>query len=300
MKYLSALVIALIFTSSCCGTQRITKNQAESYSKTNILNATEETIKDASALEITSPNKKDNSTEISSDEKGTVNIDVSTKTSETIYSEAFDHTIFNQLLKKHVSKQGNVNYKGFKSESKVLQGYIDLLKTNQPNDSWTKADKLAYWINAYNALTIDLILKNHPIKSIKDIKNPWDQRLWKIGETWQNLNDIEHKILRKMNEPRIHFAIVCASVSCPKLQNKAFTASNIEAQLTNATKEFLADKSKNELSKNQIKLSKIFKWFKKDFEEEGSLLDFLNLYTDVSISSKAKKSFKDYDWNLND
>ena len=103
-----------------------------------------------------------------------------------------------------------------------------------------------------------------------------------------------------MNEPRIHFAIVCASVSCPKLQNTAFIASNLDEQLTNATKEFLADTSKNELSKEKIKLSKIFKWFKKDFEQNGSIIDFLNQYSEVTISSSAKKIYKDYNWNLND
>ena len=77
---------------------------------------------------------------------------------------------------------------------------------------------LAFWMNAYNALTIDLILRNYPVDSIKDIKNPWDQRLWKLGDKWYNLNQIEHDILRKMDEPRIHFGIVCASFSCPKLQ----------------------------------------------------------------------------------
>ncbi|MDC0007299.1 DUF547 domain-containing protein [Winogradskyella sp.] len=217
-----------------------------------------------------------------------------------MYTEAFDHGLFSTLLKKHVTDSGGVNYKGFKSESRALQNYIDLLKAYQPTEDWDKNDKIAYWINAYNALTIDLIIRNYPTKSIKDIKDPWDQRLWKFGNKWQNLNDIEHKILRNMNEPRIHFAIVCASVSCPKLQNEAFTALNIEAQLVKATKEFLNDTSKNKLSEDRIQLSKIFKWFKRDFENSGSLIDFLNLYTDIKISSKAKKSFMDYNWNLND
>ena len=165
-----------------------------------------------------------------------------------------EHQLWNELLKKHVSEDGNVNYAGFKNDHKDLLGYIRILQISYEKiNSKTKRSKeelLAYWINAYNALTIDLILRNYPTKSIKDIKDPWDQRLWKFGDTWQNLNDIEHKILREMNEPRIHFAIVCASVSCPKLQNTAFTASNLDAQLTNATKEFLADTSKNELSKD--------------------------------------------------
>jgi len=214
--------------------------------------------------------------------------------------EAFNHYRWNQLLDKNVSISGNVDYNAFKSDRTELQVYIDNLTENLPTEDWSKQDKLAYWINAYNALTIDLILRNYPLKSIKAIKDPWDQRLWKFGDKWQNLNDIEHKILRKMDEPRIHFAIVCASISCPKLKNKAFTAVDLEVQLTNATKEFLTDTSKNELSKDRIKLSKIFKWFKKDFEQNGTLIDFLNQYSDIIISESAKKSFKDYNWNLND
>lgn len=300
MKYLSILIISLIFTSSCCGIQSVNKDQSATNKDFAIVSEVPNAVEKPETSELTETTKKDNSIEISLGEDGTVSDEGISETIEVIYKEAFDHSTFDDLLKKHVSKDGNVNYKGFKNDSKTLRSYIELLKTHQSKENWTKNDKLAYWINAYNALTIDLILRNYPIQSIKDIKDPWDQRLWKIGETWQNLNDIEHKILRKMDDPRIHFAIVCASVSCPKLQNKTFTASNLEAQLTNATKEFLLDTSKNELSKDQIKLSKIFKWFKKDFEEDGSLIDFLNQYADVSILSSAKKSFKDYDWNLND
>ncbi len=300
MKYLSVLILTLVFTSVCCGTQKTSQSQPMPNDDTAILNEVPDLVEEPSEPETPKPTIKDNSTEVSLGEDGTVSDDGLTETTEIIYTEAFDHAIFNDLLKKHVSSDGNVNYNGFKSDSKTLQSYIDLLKTYQPIDSWTKKDKFAYWINAYNALTIDLILRNYPTKSIKDIKDPWDQRLWKLGEKWHTLNDIEHKILRKMNEPRIHFAIVCASVSCPKLQNEAFTASNLEEQLTNATKEFLTDTSKNELSKDNITLSKIFKWFKKDFEQNGSLIDFLNQYSDVSISNGAKKSYKDYNWELND
>lgn len=218
----------------------------------------------------------------------------------TVPTQTFNHSIFNNLLQKHVSQEGNVDYKGFKTDAKKLNDYINVLQSNHPTNSWAKKDKLAYWINAYNALTIDLIIRNYPIKSIKDLKNPWGQRLWKLGDTWYNLEDIEHEILRKMNEPRIHFAIVCASYSCPKLQNEAFTAARMEDQLTKATKEFLSDKTKNELSKDDIKISKIFRWFKKDFEHHGSLIDFLNQYSDINISAKARIDYSDYNWNLND
>jgi hypothetical protein len=121
-----------------------------------------------------------------------------------------------------------------------------------------------------------------------------------LGEKWYNLDEIEHQILRKMNEPRIHFAIVCASYSCPKLQNEAFVASNLEQQLTKATKKFLNDPERNSISKDNLELSKIFKWFAKDFKRNGSLIDFLNQYTDVKISTKARINYKDYNWDLNE
>ena len=213
------------------------------------------------------------------------------------------HTLWNDLLQKHVSDAGQVNYKAFKTDKAKLLSYIqglNLIYTDASFTSLSREETLAFWINAYNALTVDLILKNYPIKSIKDIDKPWDQRFWELGDKWFNLSDIEHEILRKMDEPRIHFAIVCASVSCPKLQNTAFTASNLETQLTNATKEFLSDPERNELSENSIKISKIFQWFSKDFKLDGDIIDFLNQYSNIDISAKAKKSYKDYNWNLNE
>ena len=221
---------------------------------------------------------------------------INAETNTTIIS----HELFSNLLKEYVSGEGNVNYKGFKENHSKLKDYIEYLSENAPVETWSKQEKLAYWINAYNALTIDLILKHYPIKSIKDIKDPWDQGLWELGGTMYSLNQIEHDILRKMDEPRIHFAVVCASYSCPKLLNEAFTAPKLDQQLTKATKEFLNDSKRNEISRNKLKLSKIFQWFTKDFEQNGSLIDFLNLYSDIEISAKAKKSFKDYNWSLNE
>lgn len=214
-------------------------------------------------------------------------------------AESFNHNSWNKLLQAHVSEKGHVDYYGFKTNRFELLNYIQLLSKNRPTESWNKETILAYWINAYNAMTIDLILRHYPLKSIKDIKNPWDQRFWKLGDKWYNLNEIEHDILRNMNEPRIHFAIVCASVSCPSLQNKAYTPDYIENQLTQATKAFLNDESKNSISENNLELSKIFQWFGKDFKQNGTLIDFLNTYSDINISAKAKKHFKDYNWDLN-
>ena len=216
------------------------------------------------------------------------------------HPEAFNHSAWNDLLQQHVTEAGVVNYKGFINDQYVLRHYITSLDNNMPSETWNDQDVLAYWINAYNAMTIDLIVRNYPVESIKDIKDPWKQRLWKLGEKWYNLDEIEHQILRKMNEPRIHFGIVCASFSCPKLLNEAFTAFQLEEQLTQATRAFLADSKRNEITSDRLRLSKIFQWFAKDFKQDGSLIDFLNRYTDIEISSRARKSFKDYNWDLND
>ncbi|MFD0863565.1 DUF547 domain-containing protein [Sungkyunkwania multivorans] len=212
----------------------------------------------------------------------------------------FNHVTFDDLLKRHVSETGNVDYKAFKENRSALNAYLKQLEDNPPSDAWSREATLAFWINAYNAYTIKLIIDNYPTKSIKDIKAPWDYRFAKIGTKWYTLNDIEHKILRKMDEPRIHFAINCASVSCPKLLNEAFTAVRLEDQLTEVARGFLADDLRNEISENSVEISKIFRWFGKDFKQEGSLIDFLNTYSDIQISPKAKISYKDYDWSLNE
>ena len=215
-------------------------------------------------------------------------------------AQNIDHSQWTIILQKYVSNDGNVDYQGLKNDSATLTKYIKYLSENTPKDNWSKNEKLAYWINAYNALTVDLILRHYPLKSIKDIKNPWDQRLWKLGNKWYNLDEIEHQILRKMNEPRIHFAIDCASYSCPKLQNEAFNNINLDEQLTNATKEFLTNPNKNNLSENNLQLSKIFQWFSKDFKQNGSLIDFLNQYSNTKISENARIKYKDYNWALNE
>jgi hypothetical protein len=214
-------------------------------------------------------------------------------------NEAFDHAGFNELLNNNVTPDGKVNYIYFKQDRTVLRIYISALSKKMPTDAWSKEDKLAYWMNAYNAMTIDLILRNQPIASIKDIKDPWMQRLWKLGDKWYNLDEIEHQILRKMNDPRIHFGINCASFSCPPLLNEAFTAQNVDTQLDALAKQFVNDTQRNTITPERVRISKIFNWFSKDFKQDGSLVDFLNKYTNTPINSKAKVRYMDYNWELN-
>lgn len=211
-----------------------------------------------------------------------------------------DHSKFDALLKKHVTSDGRVDYEGFKKDKIALDAYLKHLSAHVPASSAPKYERMAYWMNAYNAFTIKLIVNKYPVKSIKDISSkPWDIKFIKLATKTYTLNDIEHGILRKMGDPRIHVGINCASVSCPKLSNKAFTASNVNSELTKLTKAFLKDKSKNQISANQLKLSKIFDWFKGDFTKDGTLIDWINKYSDVKVSSKAKISYMDYNWNLN-
>ncbi len=212
-----------------------------------------------------------------------------------------DHKAWDVLLKKHVDKNGLVAYKEFLNDQDQLTSYLNHLSTNVPDDSWSQKKQLAYYINLYNAATIDLILKNYPVKSIKEIKNPWKTSNIKMGEKYYSLGDIEHKILREMKEPRIHFAINCASYSCPKLLNEAFIASKMEEQLERVTLEFI-NSDKNDISPENPRLSKIFKWYKKDFIVKGEqgLIAYINKYSNIKIDVNTKVEFMDYDWNLNE
>jgi hypothetical protein len=211
-----------------------------------------------------------------------------------------DHSAWEKLLKKYVASNGDVDYKGFKNDASILNTYINYLASQVPTEQWSKQEQLAYFINVYNANTIKLIIDHYPTKSIKDIKNPWLKDRIKIGEKEFSLSGIEHGILRKMNEPRIHFAINCASVSCPKLLNTAFTARNVETLLEQATKDFIQNPNNNKISENRIQLSKIFQWYKGDFKDNGSLIDYVNQYSKIKTNPNAKVEYLEYNWNLNE
>lgn len=213
--------------------------------------------------------------------------------------QILDHGTWDNLLKKHVRESGMVDYKGFKNDRAKLDEYLKMLSSQEPTEQWSNNELLAYYINLYNAYTVDLILNNYPTKSIKDIDSPWTKEFVKVGDTEISLGGIENSVLRKMNEPRIHFAINCASISCPKLLNEAYTADKVEEQLERVTREFV-NSDKNEITENSVKLSSIFDWYKKDFKENGTLIDYVNQYSETRINSGASVSFKEYDWNLNE
>lgn len=221
------------------------------------------------------------------------------------------HQIWDQLVKTHVKPNGMVDYKGFTREKAKLESYLKLLSDNAPDrKTWSKNQQLAYWINAYNAFTVKLIVDNYPTKSIRDlgpklkiplIKDVWHYKFFKIGGVETSLDEIEHSIIRKeFDEPRIHFAINCASVSCPPLLNEAFTAEKLESQLQKVAIGFINDPTRNKITQDAAQISSIFSWFQGDFTKKGSLIDFLNLYSKVKIKPNAKISHLDYNWNLNE
>ena len=213
-------------------------------------------------------------------------------------------SIFSNLLEKHVTNEGVVDYAAFKADEAQLDTYLTYLENTNSDKSWSENQQKAFWINAYNAYTIKLILENYPLNSIMDIKKEgktaWKFPFAKVGGKTYTLDQIEHDILRKKYfDPRIHVGVNCASISCPKILNKAFTASNIDVALETLMKEFINDSSRNKLGKKKVQISSIFDWFKADFTKNGSVIDYLNKYADTEINPKAKVSYLKYDWRLN-
>lgn len=212
----------------------------------------------------------------------------------------FSHDSWDKLLRKHVSSSGKVNYKSFKSDKIALESYIKLLQDNPLQDSWNKNKKMAYWINAYNAFTIKLIVDNYPISSITKLDGgkPWDKKWIKLGGKTYSLNNIENDILRpQYKDARIHFAVNCAAKSCPTLLNRAWTASNLNANFEKQATAFINNANFNKISEKNIEVSKIFEWYAVDF---GDLITYLNKYSRTKIKSNAKINYMEYDWNLNE
>ncbi len=215
--------------------------------------------------------------------------------------ESFDHSVWDRALLLNVSEDGKVDYDGFMRDSSQLYTYFKQLSENPPQENWSREEKLAYWINAYNAYTIKLIIDSYPLKSIKDLEDPWGKKFFKIDGSWHSLGELEHKILRKFGDPRIHFAINCASISCPVVWNRAYTADNLHVALDEQTSKFINDPIRNTITNTEVNVSKIFTWYKKDFKiNGGDVKDFINRYAAIKISNQAKKGYKDYDWRLNE
>ena len=230
---------------------------------------------------------------------------ISTETTQKVDSHhqitaSPNHHLLDSLLQKHVSDAGKVNYKGLKADKAILDAYCQQLSDHPVLETWTREEKMAYWINAYNAFTIKLIVDNYPTKSILNFDGgkTWDVRRIKLSDKKYSLNNVENDILRpQFKDPRIHFAINCAAKSCPPLWNHAFTAENLEATLESRTRAFINDTKYNTLTGSRAQVSKIFDWYSVDF---GDLKKFLNQFSSTKLKSTAVVVFNEYNWDLNE
>ena len=246
-------------------------------------------------------------------------------------SAAFDqrHGAWTTLLKKHVvlldgGRASQLRYAGMAADRAALKAYLAQLSAVSAAtlDSWQKAQQMAFLINAYNAFTVELILGKYPkLASIKELGNllqsPWKQSFVPLLGSTLSLDQIEHENLRapgRFNDPRIHFAVNCASVGCPMLREEAYVADRLDAQLDEQAQRFLADRNRNRYADGKLQVSKIFDWYGADFKQGHlgvtSLPVFLARYAAQLADAPADRgriqalaapvAFLDYDWALND
>ncbi|HEY0007963.1 MAG TPA: DUF547 domain-containing protein [Tepidisphaeraceae bacterium] len=221
----------------------------------------------------------------------------------------FDHSIFDAVLKKHVDIAGLVNYLALKDSPGELDRYIASL-AQAPLSEMGRNERLALLINAYNALTLRLIIDHHPVKSIRDIPSEqrWDAKRWNVGGNTWSLTELEHEQIRPhFREPRIHFALVCAAIACPPLRNEAFTADRLEAQLEDQTRYIHTHDRwfQYDSRANNVKMTSLYKWYGSDFEQVAdSVAAYAANYSPalkqaISEGRKPSVEFLSYDWSLN-
>lgn len=247
-----------------------------------------------------------------------INLGKQIQAAKRVSFDQIDHTVWNDLLKRYCNAQGMVDYTAWKASSadrRSLGEYLASLSQADLAKPAAREAKLAFWINAYNAVTVEGILREYPTSSIRNHTakvfgyNIWDDLLLAVGGQSYSLNQMEHEILRKMGEPRIHFAIVCASIGCPPLRDEAYVADRIDEQLTDNAKRFFADRSKfhADMRSRTISVSPILKWFADDFGADQaaqmrSIAPYLpdKASQQVARSGQASVEYLDYDWSLND
>ncbi len=218
------------------------------------------------------------------------------------------HAEFNRLLGTYV-QQNLVNYAGWSAHAEdkaALDTYVATLAGQDPTE-WPRDEALAYWINLYNAVTLKLILDNYPLDSIKDLggfmkTSPWKRKLITVAGRELTLNNIENDVIRPtFGDPRIHFALNCASVGCPPLANEAYAAARLSDQLDAACRLALNRDQWVSVDGDKLMLTKIFDWYGQDFQTDGStVLDFIKQYRTQPIpAGEPKIGYMAYDWSLN-
>ena len=248
-----------------------------------------------------------------------------------------EHRLLDQVLQKHV-ENGLVNYRALQADPETLDRYLQALAGVDPKayENWTRPRKLAFWINAYNAYTLRVILdhypvtrsifadplRRHPADSIRQIPGVWGWRKWPVMGGKFTLDQMEHSILRQeLKEPRIHFVIVCASIGCPLLESRAFDAEHLEARLDQAAVNYLYHGRRVQIDRagNAVRLPQIMNWFAEDFVPDPQTAGFFERYPREAIGplawvyryanaadrefmrqGKFELVYLEYDWALND
>ncbi len=245
----------------------------------------------------------------------------------------FDYTLYAGIVKAYVDDSGMVNYKQLKANRTNLDTFAQAMANLDPKQlaKWDEQSRLAFYINAYNALTLKVIVDNYPIKaswlrsrvypknSIRQISGVWNKIKFNVAGQEVTLDHIEHKILRKkFHEPRIHMALVCAAMGCPPLRNEPYLPAKLDEQLSDQSRKFLRPPEKFRLVDNTLYLSPILKWFGKDFVADygsdeafkgydqpgAAVLSFIAGYVGPAVAEQLKQlslevKYSDYDWSLN-
>jgi hypothetical protein len=229
-----------------------------------------------------------------------------------VASAPFDHSKFDQVLKQYVDEKGLVNYNGIAQDRRFSE-YMKSLESVEVEEL-SRDGQLAFWINAYNAVTIDKVIKKKPKESVREtfIPGVWTStkffrsREHTVGNRRLSPDDIEEILRKEFKDPRIHFSIICASSSCPKLPRIAYTEGNVQARLKEETQEYLNSERGIQVDRagNILYLSRIFDWFKEDFvQKSDSVMDFIRPYLRREVLSfldrKPKMKFLGYNWALN-
>ncbi len=219
-------------------------------------------------------------------------------------AEPFDHSPWDAVVSRHVSAIGEVDYTAIAADRAGLDAYLAALAEtspeNRPEIFPDEAAQVAYWINAYNALTINGVLRDQPFPGVRKVRRFFERPIYTVGGRSVSLNNIEHGILRKQfREPRIHFALVCASVSCPNLAPFAFLPATLDEQLEARAKLFISQPRNVAVDGRTLRLSKIFDWFADDFKPVGGVLAFIAQRYEADLPQNPKLRYFDYDWRLN-
>lgn len=231
-------------------------------------------------------------------------------TAQPALAQGVDNSAYASLLDKHL-ENGLVDYAGLKAEEYKLDAYLDLM-SNVDVDSLDSDSRLAFWINAYNAWTLKLILRDYPdVESIKDyggfFTSPWEIDMVEAEGELYTLDEVEHGIIRKrFDEPRIHFAVNCASMSCPPLRAEPYAGDKLDRQLEEQTVEFINDPENTYFKDGTLYVSRIFKWYAEDFVPPG-VAEFVARHARGSLRAELEAAggdievkYLEYDWSLND